>query len=196
DVCSSDLMQLCEAKFGIMFRFSDGVFRATSWSGNPPAHIIEQPHIVSENPHNLLTRIVFTKQPVHSSDLTKEPAYLEGNPRYRALVDTVGARSLLVVPMLKNEELIGAIVIYWQEARSFSDKQIELISNFHAQAVLHIDTDLLLRTLRASWEQPPATADVLKVISRSTFDLQSVLDTLTASAARLSNADMAGITRP
>ena len=70
--------QLCEAKFGVMFRFSDGVFCATSWLGNPPAHIIEQPHVVSENPHNLLTRIVATKQPVHSSDLTKERAYIEG----------------------------------------------------------------------------------------------------------------------
>ena len=104
--------QLCEAKFGVMFRFADGVFRATSWLGNPPAYIIEQPHVVSENPHNLLTRIVSTKQPVHSSDLTKERAYIEGNPRYAALVETVGARSLLVVPMVKNEELIGAIAIY------------------------------------------------------------------------------------
>ena len=94
--------QLCEAKFGVMFRFSDGVFCATSWLGNPPAHIIEQPHVVSENPHNLLTRIVATKQPVHSSDLTKERAYIEGNPRYVALVEAVGARSLLVVPMVKN----------------------------------------------------------------------------------------------
>src|SRR5262249_50064687 len=106
--------QICGAKFGTMFRFADGEFRAIAWLGTP-AYIIEQPHVVGENPHNLLTRIVPTKKPVHSSDLTKERAYIEGNPRYQALVETGGARSLLVVPMLKNEELIGAIAIYWQE---------------------------------------------------------------------------------
>jgi GAF domain-containing protein len=185
--------QLCEAKFGVMFRFSDGVFCATSWLGNPPAHIIEQPHVVSENPHNLLTRIVATKQPVHSSDLTKERAYIEGNPRYVALV---GARSLLVVPMVKNEELIGAIAIYWQEARSFTEKQMELVSNFAAQAVIAIDNARLLSELRESLQQQTATADVLKVISRSTFNLKAVLGTLVESATRLCEADIGHIARP
>src|SRR5215468_1997343 len=187
--------QLCEAKFGVMFRFSDGVFRATSWLGNPPVHIIEQPHVVSENPYNLLTRIVSTKQPAHSSDLTKERAYLEGNPRYVALVETAGARSLLVVPMLKNQELIGAIAIYWQEARSFTEKQMELISNFAAQAVIAIDNARLLSELRESLQQQTATSDVLKVISRSTFDLDTVLNTLVQSVIQLCDAESAHIFR-
>src|SRR5262249_28761949 len=155
---------LCEAKFGVMFRFGDGVFRATSWLGNPPAYTIEQPHIVSEHPHNPLTQIVSTKQPVHISDLTKERAYIERNPRIVALVEAAGARSLLVVPMLKNEELIGAIAIYWPEARTFTEKQMELISNFAAQAVIAIDNARLLSELRESLQQQTATADVLKVI--------------------------------
>src|SRR5262249_17384031 len=95
----------CEAKLGIMFRFADGVFRATSWLGNPPAHIIEQPHVVSENPHNLLTRIVTTKQPACSSDLTKEPAYIEGNPRYVALVESVVAQPFLSCQWSKMKNL-------------------------------------------------------------------------------------------
>jgi two-component system, NtrC family, sensor kinase len=161
-------LQLCDAKFGIMFRYADGVFRATSWLGNPPAYTIEQPHVVSENPHNLLTRIVSTKRPVYSSDLTKERAYIEGNPRYMALVETVGARSLLVVPMLKNEELIGAIAIYWQEARTFTDKQMELISNFAAQAVIAIDNARLLSELRQR------TAD----LSKSLEELRTTQDRL------------------
>ncbi|MGC2075065.1 MAG: GAF domain-containing protein [Xanthobacteraceae bacterium] len=189
-------VRICQAKFGFMLRYDGDAYHTVAELCDVPAYIAEmrrgplRPH-----PESALGRVARTKEFAQISDITAHRLYAERNPIFVAGAELGGMRTIAAVPMLKDQQLIGAITIFRKEVRPFTDKQIALLQNFAAQAVIAIENARLLNELRESLEQQTATADVLRIISTSPGELGPVYDAMLANAVRLCDARFGNIYR-
>jgi GAF domain-containing protein len=202
DALLQKAVRLCEASYGHLLTYDGELFHPAAVSGTPA--IVEwwrQRGPVRAAPDTTLARIARGERLIHYADARETGAYQTAR-NYREMVDAAGVRSGITVALEKDGSLRGAITMYRQEVRPFSDKQIALLQNFAAQAVISMENARLLGELRQrtgdleeSLEFQTATSDVLKVISRSTFDLDSVLQTVVDAAFRLCHANSAVVFR-
>jgi GAF domain-containing protein len=189
DAILANATRLCEAKFGTLYLYDGRTFSAAATHNAPAAYVrFRMRGPIQPGPGTALDRVVRTKRPVHVPDITKEKAYLRGDSTFTAAVRLGGYRTLLSVPMLQNGKLIGTLAIQRQEVRPFTEKQIDLVTSFAAQAVIAIENTRLLNELRQSLEQQTATTDVLRVISSSPGELEPVFQAMLENATRICEA--------
>ncbi len=199
-VMLANATRICGAPFGTLYLREGDAFRAVVMHGAPPefAALREREPLVRPGAHTGLGRVVRTKQVVQVADVLSDIVYADGDP-LRAAAAVGGVRTLLVVPMLKEDELIGAITVYRTEVRPFADKQVALLTSFASQAVIAIENVRLLNELRARTQELARSVSELQALSEvshavnSTLDLETVLNTIVAKAVQLSATDAGAI---
>src|SRR5215510_15626519 len=181
--------RICDAKFGSMYLTEGGAVRIVAMHNVPQSFAEERQRnpLIRPSPNSTLGRAMATKQPVQIADVQKEPHYSDAPSGFTGsqLAKLAGARTVVGVPMLKESQLVGGIIIYSQEIRPFTDTQIDLVSNFARQAVIAIENTRLLNELRESLQQQTASSEVLQVISSSPGELEPVFQAMLANATRL-----------
>jgi hypothetical protein len=196
--------RLCDAKFGNIFRWDSEALHLVATHNTPPAFAEARTRSpLRPNQANPIGYMLATQDTVHISDLSADARYTERtDPNIIMAVELGGIRTFVAVPMVKEKKLIGALVLYRQEVRAFTDKQIELVKNFAAQAVIAIENARLLNELRQrttdlteALEQQTATSNVLQVISSSPGNLEPVFATMLENAVRLCDAKFGSINR-
>jgi GAF domain-containing protein len=182
--------RICDANFGNIFRWDGDALWLVATHNTPPAFIEHRRRVpFRPNQANPIGEMLKANAAIHVADLARDERYIQKrDPEVVAAVELGGIRTFVAVPMLKDEKLIGAVILYRQEVRPFSDKQIELVQNFAAQAVIATENARLLNELRQSLEQQTATSEVLQVISSSPGDLRPVFTTILEKAVRISDA--------
>ena len=181
-------VRICEASYGAMWLFDGNKFRNAAFYGAlSPAYTErwQSGMAFDPGPHSPLTRVSQSRRPLQVEDLQEDPAYRDGHPLAVASVDIAGIRTLICVPMLKDEELVGVIVVYRKEVRPFTDKQIGLLTNFAAQAVIAIENARLLNELRERTHELAASLDNLRTTQDRLVQTQklALLGQLTAGIA-------------
>jgi two-component system, NtrC family, sensor kinase len=182
-------VRLCDAEFGNIYHWNGDNLRLVTTQNAPPAFVEARKFSTGcPNPNSPTGRMIANRKVVHIADLRAEKVYADRDPWIVAGVELGGVRTVLMVPMLKENELIGAFSVYRQEVRPFTDRQIALVTNFAAQAVIAIENARLLNELRQSLEQQTAAANVLKIISSSPGELGPAFNALLENATRLCGA--------